>query len=124
MLRSLLRLLYTTVYLSFRTNATTDIEYGSDVYEQTYNVGDDDAKCKITVSEIVFIINYNLFFMPKIKRKLYKADLVYSKNGVIERTFTGHYPKLNIGRGIDPNYSFIIIASLHLDLFFTSELKT
>ena len=126
MLRSLLRLLFTSLYLSFRANATIKkcegpLYYKVDVYDAMVK----GVHYTIRVTEIIWIVEYNLFFIPKLKRKQYRAELTYFKQGVVDRIFTDTYPTLNRGYGLmGPLYPLMVVAEEHIAIFFESELTT
>lgn len=126
MLRSLLRLLYTNLYLSFRSNSTTTkcdgpLYYKEDVYDELVK----GVHYTILVTEVIWTVEYNLFFIPNLKRKQYRAELTYFKQGVVDRTFTETYPTLNRGIGLmGPLYPLMVVAEEHIATFFESEFTT
>lgn len=123
MLRSLLRLLYTTLYLSFRKNVITSKYSGPRTYERTYSEEYADILYTVKVTELTWVVDYRLFYIPKLKRKQYYAELTYIKHGVVDRVFTDTYPKLNWGIGLGPRYPLVVVAGVHIDKFFQLELK-
>lgn len=121
MLRSLIYLLITSFYISFRKNVDVKQKQDNHVYEQTYDVPLIDAKYIVRVSETVFTINYNFWFIPSVKRCIYRADLTYKVNGVIKNVFTAYYPSLIKGNSVDPLYPLVVVSSTHLENFLTKE---
>lgn len=123
MLRSLFRLLLSSIYLSFRQNVTVSREPDKYVYEQTYRVSEINAEYKIRISETLFVVDYNFRLLPKLKRVIYDADLTYIVNGVVSKKFRAQYPRLTLGGGLDPLYPLAVVASTHLETFLTTEEK-
>lgn len=123
MLRSLLRLLYTSLYLSFRANVTTRSFTGPLTWEETYGEVGADIRYIIKVTERIWVVDYQRFYIPKLKQKQYRAELTYIKCGVVDRVFADTYPRLNRGKGLGKLYPLVVIAGEHIDLFFKSELK-
>ncbi len=124
MLRSLLRLLYTNLYLSFRSKAKITKHEGALVYsEDFYDELAKDVHYTITITEVIWIVNYNLYLIPKLKRKQYRAVLTYYVNGEVDRIFKDTYPKLNRGVGsmMSKFYPWTMIAEQHIATFFESE---
>jgi hypothetical protein len=94
------------------------------VYEQTYEVSTLGVQYKVRVSETLYLINYNNWFLPTVKRRIYKADLKYLVNGKVVKAFTDYYPLLGLGvMALDPLYPLLMVAYKHLDIFLTKEHK-
>ena len=103
MLRSLLRLFITSVFLSIRRHVDATKIDDNHVYEQTYEVLTLSAQYRVRVSETLYLINYNNWFLPTVKRRIYKADLKYLVNGKVVNVFTDYYPLLGLGvMALDP----------------------
>jgi hypothetical protein len=126
MLRSLLRLLCINLYLAFRANVTINKYDGLLVYkEDVYDGLAKGVQYTIHVTEVIWIVEYNMFLIPKLKRKQYRAELTYYKNGIVNRIFTDTYPKLDMGIGLmGPLYPLTLIAEQHITRFFNTELIT
>ena len=124
MLRSLLRLFITSIFLSVRQYVDVVKIDDNHVYEQTYEVLTLSAQYKVRVSETLYLINYNNWFLPTVKRRIYKADLKYLVNGKVVKAFTDYYPLLGLGvMALDPLYPLVMVAYKHLDIFLTKEHK-
>ena len=120
MLRSILRSYITALFLSFRHKVDIRKNISSRVYEQTYAVPQTDEQYKIKVAETEFVLKYKFLFF-KINRKVYQADLTYSRVGEEDVQYTAHYPTLTLAGVFDPLYPMTIVASLHLDTFLEME---
>ena len=120
MLRSILRSYITALFLSFRHKVDIRKNISSRVYEQTYAVPQTDEQYKIKVAETEFVLKYKFLFF-KINRKVYQADLTYSRVGEEDVQYTAHYPALTFVGVFDPLYPMTIVASLHLDTFLEME---
>lgn len=124
MLRSLLRLFITSIFLSIRRHVDVTKIDDNHVYEQTYEVLTLGVQYKVRVSETLYLINYNNWFLPTVKRRIYKADLKYLVNGKVVKAFTDYYPLLGLGvMALDPLYPLLMVAYKHLDIFLTKEHK-
>ncbi len=123
MLRSLLRLFISSIFLSIRRKVNVDSIVDNHVYEQTYDVIAMGVRYKVRISENIYLINYNCWFLPTLKRKIYKADLNYFVNDKLVKVYTEHYPKLTLGFGFDPLYPLVVVAHKHIDNFLTMEYK-
>ena len=124
MLRSLLRLFITSVFLSIRRHVDATKIDDNHVYEQTYEVLTLSAQYRVRVSETLYLINYNNWFLPTVKRRIYKADLRYLVNGKVVNVFTDYYPRLGLRViALDPLYPLVVVAHKHLDNFLTKEHK-
>ena len=124
MLRSILRLFITSIFLSFRRHVDATKIDDNHVYEQTYEVLTLSAQYRVRVSETLYLINYNNWFLPTVKRRIYKADLKYLVNGKVVNVFTDYYPRLGLEViALDPLYPLVVVAHKHLDIFLTKEYK-
>ena len=124
MLRSLLRLFISSIFLSIRRKVNVDSIVDNHVYEQTYDVIAMGVRYKFRISENIYLINYNCWFLPTLKRKIYKADLKYLVNGKVVNVFTDYYPRLGLRViALDPLYPLVVVAHKHLDNFLTKEHK-
>lgn len=124
MLRSILRLFITSIFLSIRRHVDATKIDDNHVYEQTYEVLTLGVQYKVRVSETLYLINYNNWFMPTIKRRIYKADLKYLVNGKVVKAFTDYYPLLGLKViALDPLYPLVVVTHKHLDNFLTKEHK-
>lgn len=121
MLRSLFRLFFSSIYLTYRQNVKVYKNEVKHAYQQTYRVVQHGAEYSIQITETSFTIDYKLFFMPKIKRVLYTAELKYTVNGEVVDTFTQSYPRLTLGGGLDPLYPLAVVADTHLDIYLSME---
>lgn len=123
MLRSLMRLFISSIFLSIRRNVDVTTILDNHVYEQTYDVLTMNAQYKVRISETIYLINYNSWFIPTIRRRMYKADLNYFVNGKVAKVYTEHYPRLTLLGGLDPLYPLVVVAHKHIDNFLTLEYK-
>lgn len=119
MMRSLLRLYVVSIFMSFRRHVKIDRK-DSRIYEQTFRVSAEHKEYKIRVSETYFIIQYHRW-LPKIKRRFYKAELFYLINGLVEHNFIEHYPDVTFGPTCDPLYPLGVIAQVHWDAYLLKE---
>lgn len=123
MLRSLLRLFISSLFLTIRRRVDVTKIVDNHVYEQTYDVLTMNAQYKIRISETIYLINYNSWFLPTLQRRIYKADLNYLVCGEVAKVYVEHYPRLGWGFALDPLYPLVVVAHKHLDNFLTMEYK-
>jgi hypothetical protein len=123
MLRSIIAFFYSYLFISLRRHVFVSNITNTRVYEHVYGVPTTDIQIKIKISESLFIVNYGKWAFFRLKRKLYKAELVELTAGITKNTYTAHYPPLSTGFYLDPLYPLAIIAYTHLDEYITKELK-
>lgn len=123
MLRSLLRLFVSSIFLTARRHVDVTKVDDNHVYEQTYEVLTLSAQYIVRVSETIYVINYGNWFLPAVKRRIYKADLKYLVKGKVVNVYTEHYPRLGLGIAFDPLYPLVLVAHKHLDNFLMKEYK-
>ncbi len=126
MLRSLLRLFITSIFLSIRTGMWMRRRLMIITFMNRL------MKYRLWVYSIKFgfpkrytLINYNNWFLPNgLNVEIYKADLKYLVNGKVVKAFTDYYPLLGLGvMALDPLYPLLMVAYKHLDIFLTKEHK-
>lgn len=121
MFRSLIYLLITSIFIAFRKNVIVKQYPDHNQYSQTYDVPAISAQYIIHVSETLVVIDYRFWFIPKIKRYIYRADLKYLIDGVLDKEYIQHYPRLVLGRVMDPIYPLVVVSSTHMENFLTKE---
>ncbi|BDH16625.1 MAG: hypothetical protein [Bacteriophage sp.] len=120
---TLLKVLASAIYAHFRRNATIHEIMNHRVFKQTFKVCQTNTNYQVTVEECLYIVDYKRWWIPKLKRQLYKATLEQLHvDEALNRRVIGYYPLLTYDGIYDPLYPLSIVASKHIETHINSEI--
>lgn len=73
------------------------------------------------VVEMMHVVDYGRWWIPNLKRQIYKATYTKTKDDCVVDKQIGWYPMLNYAGVYDPMYPLMIVGATHIEHCLTLE---
>lgn len=113
--------LFISAFLSsIRRTANTEILVDDEDFEYAFET--QHFNYHLTVQRTIFKTVYTQWYIPSLKRELFKVTLREVKGLTVNNEYIEYYPRLSLnGRWWDKTYPHLCLASIHISRYFNTS---